>query len=69
MALKSNIEYKSPLTLRSGLAISGNILQKGLIISRNLTETYQCNMFQRFETIRSHLIDSIVASKWNKNAT
>jgi len=27
------------LTFRSGLAISGNILQKGLITSKNLTET------------------------------
>lgn len=27
------------LTFRSGLAISGNILQNGLITSKNLTET------------------------------
>lgn len=35
----SNLEYTQILTLRSGLAISGSILQKGLITSKNLTET------------------------------
>jgi len=35
----TNINYSSKLTFRSGLAISGSILQKGLITSKNLTET------------------------------